>query len=92
MEVVNIILVHLMRGFNKKHPKTWDENLIYMQHSYNRAVHTSIGKFHFETCFGYLPTSPLDVSYGQQRGLKEDTTNEVLRDENSIYKIRKIHL
>jgi hypothetical protein len=31
-------------GYNQKHPKTWDENMIYIQHSYNRVVHTSTGK------------------------------------------------
>jgi hypothetical protein len=63
-EVVNKTLVQLLRGYNQKHPNTWDENLIYIQHSYNRAVHASIGKSPFETCFGYFTPSPLDVIHG----------------------------
>lgn len=34
-EVVNNIMVHLLRGFNSGHPKTWDENLPYVKHCYN---------------------------------------------------------
>jgi hypothetical protein len=64
-KVVNKNFMHLFRGYNQKHPKTWDENLIYIQHSYNRAVHTSTSKSPFETCFGYFPPSPLDVVYGK---------------------------
>jgi hypothetical protein len=56
-EVVNMTLVLLLRGYNQKHQQTWDENPIYIQHSYNRAVHTSIVKSPSETCFGYLPPS-----------------------------------
>jgi hypothetical protein len=29
--------------YNSKHPHTWDESLPYVQHSYNRALHSSIG-------------------------------------------------
>jgi hypothetical protein len=46
-EVVNGILVQLLRGYNQKHVNIWDENIIYIQHSYNRAVHTSTGKSPF---------------------------------------------
>ena len=41
---VNKTLVQLLRGYNEKHLKTWEENQVYIQHCYNRAVHTSIGK------------------------------------------------
>jgi hypothetical protein len=83
MEVVNRNLVpilrgynqkQILRGYNQKHLKIWDENLIYIQHSYNIAVHTSICKSPFETCFGYFPPSPLDVVYGNQGGVSEDLT------------------
>jgi hypothetical protein len=53
--------VQLLRGYNNKHPKTWDEKLVYIQHSYNRALHSSTNKSPFETCFGYLPPSPFDI-------------------------------
>lgn len=60
-EVVNCTLVQLLRGYNRKHPRTWDENLVYIQHFYNMAVHASTSRTPFETCFGYLPKSSFDV-------------------------------
>ena len=85
-------LVQLLRGYNQKHLKIWDEKLIYIQHSYNKVVHTSIGKSAFETCFGYFPPSPLDFVYGQQEGVREDTSGEALKDGNFFDKIKHIHL
>jgi hypothetical protein len=51
IEVANLTLVQHLRGYNQKYPKTCDENMIYLQHSYTRVVHTSIGKSPFETFF-----------------------------------------
>jgi hypothetical protein len=34
-EVVNQMIVHILRMYNSKNPCTWDENLPYVQHSYN---------------------------------------------------------
>jgi len=48
-KLFNRKLVHLLRVYNKKNLNTWDENLIYIQHSYNKAYHTSTSKSHFET-------------------------------------------
>lgn len=62
-KVVNRTLVHFLRGDNQNHPTTKNENLAYLQHSYNIASHTSIGNFPFETCFGYFPSSSLDFAY-----------------------------
>jgi hypothetical protein len=56
--------VHVLRGYNQKHLNTWDENMIYIQHSYNKVVHTSTSKSPFETCFGYLTPLFLDLVYG----------------------------
>jgi hypothetical protein len=83
--------VKLLRGYNKKHLNTWVETFIYIQHSYNIEVHTSIGKSYFETCFGYFPPSPLDVVYGK-KGVMEDFTREALKEEKNVENIRKIHL
>ena len=91
-KVVNRTLVWLLRGYNKKHLKVWDENLMYIQHSYNKSVQTSTGKSRFETCFGYFPPSPLHIAYGKKGWLREDITRDSLRDEKIIEKIRKIHL
>ena len=40
-EVVNRTVVHLLRGYCNKHPNLWDEQIQYVQHAYNRAMHSS---------------------------------------------------
>jgi hypothetical protein len=59
--------VQLLRDYNKKPIKTWDESLVYIQNYYNIALHSSTDKSHFETFFGYLPPSPFDILYGKQK-------------------------
>jgi hypothetical protein len=73
--------------YNQKHPKTWDENLIYIQHSYNKVVHTFTNKSYFETCFGYFPPY-LDVVYGQQGGVTDGITRETFKVEKFVENIR----
>jgi hypothetical protein len=34
-EVINRMVVHILCMYNSKHPRTWDESLSYVQHSYN---------------------------------------------------------
>jgi hypothetical protein len=84
-------LVQLLRGYNHKNPKKLDENMIYIQHSSNRVVHTSTSKSPFENFFGYFPHSPLDVVYGHQGGVREEIIGEVLKVEKFFEKIRHIH-
>ncbi|CAL2270811.1 unnamed protein product [Prunus armeniaca] len=48
MEVINRTMVHLLKGYNSKHPKTWDENLPYLQFAFNRVIHYSTLKTPFE--------------------------------------------
>ena len=69
--MVNRIVVKLLRGYCGKHPKSWDEHLEYIQHAYNN-------KSPFETYFGYLPPSPFDYVFGQQKN-----------EENSLEKEEK---
>ena len=45
-EVVNCVMVHLLRDYCGKHPKLWDEHIPYVQHSYNQAVHLSMYVHH----------------------------------------------
>jgi hypothetical protein len=40
-EVINQMIVHILHMYNSKNPHTWDESLPYVQHSYNRALHSS---------------------------------------------------
>jgi hypothetical protein len=85
-------LVHRLRGYNQKNPKTWDENLVYIQPSYNRAVHTSTSKSPFKTCFGYFPPFLLDVFYGKQGGVMKDVMGKELKVDKFVENIRQIHL
>jgi hypothetical protein len=85
-------LVQLLMGYNQKNLKTWDENMIYIRHSYDRLVQNSTGKSPFETCFRYFPPSPLDVVYGQQGGVRDELAVDSLKEPIFFEKIRKIHL
>ena len=58
---MNRIVVHALRIYNSSHPKTWDESFLYIQHSYNRAMHRCTGVLPFEACMGFLPRSPIDL-------------------------------
>jgi hypothetical protein len=62
IEVVNMMIVHILRMYNSKHPCTWDEILPYVQHSYNRSLHNSIGHNPFQVCLGFQPLAPIDVA------------------------------
>jgi hypothetical protein len=61
--------------------------LIYIQHSYNIAFHTSTSKSPFEIFFGYFPPSLLDVVYGHQGGVREDFTRDALKGKKIVEKI-----
>jgi uncharacterized protein YlzI (FlbEa/FlbD family) len=84
--------VQLLRGYNQKHSKKWDENLIYIQHSYNKEIHTSTSKPPFAICFECFPPSPLDVVYGKKGVVREDIIGEALKVDKCVDKIRHIHL
>eukprot|EP00253_Pinus_taeda_P033938 PITA_33938 len=47
-EVFNRMIVHNLCMYNSKHPHTWDESLPYVQHNYNRALHSSTGHNPFQ--------------------------------------------
>ena len=63
--MVNITVVHLLRGYYNKHPKLWDEQLPYIQHAYNHVMHSPTQKNLFEVCLGYLPKSPMEFTFGE---------------------------
>jgi hypothetical protein len=62
MEVVNMMIVHNLRMYNFRYPRTWDESLPYVQHSYNQAIHSSTDHKHFQVCLGFHPLVLIDVS------------------------------
>ena len=61
-EVINRMIVHILRMYNSKHPRTWDENLPYVQHSYNRALHSSTNHSPFQVGLGFQPLCPIDIA------------------------------
>ena len=56
------MIIHILRMYNSKHPRTWDESVLYAQHSYNRALHSSTGHIPFQVGLGFQPLGPIDVS------------------------------
>jgi hypothetical protein len=56
------MIVHILRMYNSKHPRTWDEILSYVQHSYNRSLHSSTGHSPFQVGLGFQPLGPIDVA------------------------------
>jgi hypothetical protein len=61
IEVINRIIVHIMRMYNSKHLHTWDESLPYVQHNYNRALHSSSDHSPFQVELGFQPLGHIDV-------------------------------
>ena len=43
IKVVNQMFMHILRIYNSKHPCTRDDNLRYVQHNYNKAIHSPTG-------------------------------------------------
>jgi hypothetical protein len=59
-EVINRVLVHALQthfGCNKQ----WDNYLHILQHSYNKATHSSTGFSPFEVSSGFQPASPTKI-------------------------------
>jgi hypothetical protein len=56
------MIVHILRMYNSKHPHPWDESLPYVQHSYNRALHSSADHNPFQVGLGFQPLGPIDVA------------------------------
>jgi hypothetical protein len=61
-EVVNQMIVHILHMYNSKNPCTWDDILPYVQHSYNKALHSFTDHSPFHVGLGFQPLGPIDVS------------------------------
>ena len=84
-----MIVVHLLRGYYRKHPKLWDENLHYVQHAYNNAAHSSTKRSPFETCFSYLPKTLMDFAFEKDDVI--DGCHDAKRALKFIQKVQTIH-
>ena len=61
-EVVNMMIVHILRIYNSKNPHIWDEILPYVQHSYNIYLYSSNGHNPFKQGLGFQPLCPIDLA------------------------------
>ena len=56
------MIIHILRMYNLKHPRTWDESLPYVQHNYNQSLHSSTNHSPFQVGLGFQPLCPIDVA------------------------------
>jgi hypothetical protein len=56
------MIVHILFMYNSKNLRTWDESLSYVQHSYNRDLHSSTGHNPFQVGLGFQPLGSIDYS------------------------------
>ena len=88
-KVVNMTVIHLLRGYCRKYPKLWDEQLHYIQHAYNMTKHSSTNTSSFEVCLGYLRGSPLDFIF--EKYVAIDGHSDIDKARNFIEQIQLIH-
>ena len=88
-EVVNRMIVHILRGYCNKHPKLWDEDLHYIQHAYNQANHSSTQTSPFEDCFIYLPKYPFDFIFWKYVAI--DGHSDVDKAKKFIEQVHFVH-
>jgi hypothetical protein len=92
-EVVNQMIIHILRMYNSKHPHTSDESLPYVQQSYNRTLHSSTNHSPFQVGLGFQPLCPIDIAMPFV-ATQEDSTHvqsEANKASNIIERIQHIH-
>ncbi|GJX96113.1 transposon ty3-G gag-pol polyprotein [Tanacetum coccineum] len=91
-EVVNRTVVHLLRGYNSKHPKTWDESVHFLQFAINHSIRSSTGKSPSEVCLGFLPQTLFDLEFTTDSMLApSNEVGEAGKAQRFINNIRKLH-
>ena len=60
-----------------------------MQHAYNREKHSCTQRSPFETCFGFIPRSPLDFFFGKDTMVARHS--DVDKATRFIEQIQEIH-
>ena len=56
------MIAQILCVYKSKHPRTLDENLLYVQHNYNQALYNSIDHNPFEVGLGFQPVCPIDIA------------------------------
>jgi hypothetical protein len=79
------MIVHILCMYNSKHPHTWDEILPYVQHSYNRALHSSNGHSPFQVGLGFQPLGPMDVAIPPMTTLTDSSPNPLEVDKATYF-------
>jgi hypothetical protein len=84
-EVVNRMIVHILLMYNSKNLCTWDDNLPYVQHSYNRALHSSIGHSPFQVGLGFQPLGTIDVALPLATTQEESSHVQYEAEKSTIF-------
>ena len=91
MEFVNFLVIQFIRMYNHKNFQTWDDNLPYIHHSYNRAQHRYTGKSSFEICYIYKHSAPIDLiislTQSNDTDFKGLEVEKALKFRDKIYNI-----
>jgi len=61
-EVINMMILQILRMYISNHPCTWDESLPYVQQSYNEALHSSTLHNLFKVVLEFEPLCPIHVA------------------------------
>jgi hypothetical protein len=56
------MIVHILCMYKYNNPRTWDESIPYVQHNYNRALHSFADHSPFQVVLGFQPLGPIDVA------------------------------
>jgi hypothetical protein len=88
-EVINRMIVHILRMYNSKHPRTWDESLPYVHHSCNWALHNSTDHSPFQVGMGFQPLCYIDVAmpFAATQADSAHVQSEVAKANNFIKRI-----
>ena len=89
---VNKMIIHIMHMYNSKHPRTWDDILPYVQHNYNRALHSSTDDNPFQVGLGFQPLCPIDVAmpFAATQVDSDHVQSEADKENNFIKRIQHI--
>jgi hypothetical protein len=56
------MIMHILRMYNSKKPRTWDDIIPYVQNSYNLSLYISTSHNTFQVGLRFQPLGPMDVS------------------------------
>jgi hypothetical protein len=82
--------VHILHMYNSKNPRTWDVSLLYVKHSWNRALHSSTNHNPFQVGLGFQPLGPIDVALPLTSTNSSPAPTEAHKDTRFIEPIQHI--